>query len=172
MLTWPNFSRSQSRVSEISPDRIKSSAAYLLFYRRRTARPIGGAKSRELVESAVASQQASAAASDAGTEDLLVGPSPLGGSIGGEQHVPGAFPSPPGSAEPGSPKDFGEFDDGGGGDAWVDRPLEFPGPGASMQGPPLEEGGDDDDLAPPPPASPAVQDIRLEHAGEPLDSIE
>ncbi|GAA5999783.1 putative ubiquitin-specific protease UBP12 [Rhodotorula paludigena] len=61
---WYDFD--DSRVSEISPERVKSSAAYLLFYRRRTARPIGGAKARELVESAVASRNASAAASEAG----------------------------------------------------------------------------------------------------------
>ncbi|BGP17543.1 hypothetical protein JCM10213v2_005576 [Rhodosporidiobolus nylandii] len=60
---WYDFD--DSRVSEISPDRVRSSAAYLLFYRRRTARPIGGAKARELVESATASRVASAAPSAA-----------------------------------------------------------------------------------------------------------
>lgn len=58
----------QSRVTEINAERVKSSAAYLLFYRRRTARPIGGAKSRELVESANASRVASAAPSIAASE--------------------------------------------------------------------------------------------------------
>jgi len=173
----PLLSRSQSRVSEISPDRIKSSAAYLLFYRRRTARPIGGAKSRELVESAVASQQASAAASDAGTDDLLpaVRPSPLSGSIlgggMGEQHVPGAFPSPPGSvAEPGSPKDLGDFDDADvDGESWIDRPVDF---GDADPGVPhLAVDGAEEAMGPPP-ASPVVQDIRLEHAPEDLESIE
>ncbi|GAA6055880.1 hypothetical protein JCM3770_001539 [Rhodotorula araucariae] len=157
---WYDFD--DSRVSEISPDRIKSSAAYLLFYRRRTARPIGGAKSRELVESAVASRQVSASASDAGTEDLLVPSSSSaqlggGGGGGGEQHVPGAFPSPPGSAEPGSPKDMGAFDDDS--DAWLDRPVPFADPAAAS-----------------PPLSPQAEEIRLEHAelpqGDGLDSIE
>lgn len=55
-------------MTEINPERVKSSAAYLLFYRRRTARPIGGAKSRELVESANASRVASAAPSVAASE--------------------------------------------------------------------------------------------------------
>ncbi|GAA5855168.1 hypothetical protein JCM9279_007576 [Rhodotorula babjevae] len=171
---WYDFD--DSRVSEISPERIKSSAAYLLFYRRRTARPIGGAKSRELVESAVASQQASAAASDAGTDDLLpVGPSPLSSSIlgGGDQHVPGAFPSPPGSgAEPGSPKDLADFDDADAalnGESWVDRPVDF---GDADPGvPSLAVDGAEEAMGPPP-ASPVVQDIRLEHAVEDLESIE
>ncbi|BGP41272.1 hypothetical protein JCM10449v2_005249 [Rhodotorula kratochvilovae] len=163
---WYDFD--DSRVSEISPDRIKSSAAYLLFYRRRTARPIGGAKSRELVESAVASRQASAAASDAGTDDLLL-PSPMSGSaLREEQHVPGAFPSPPGSAEPGSPKDMAAFDDADAdidGDAWLDRPLQF----ADADGPVPPLRG-----APP---SPQAEEIRIEHAEEGahdggLDSIE
>ncbi|GAA5987460.1 hypothetical protein JCM10908_001963 [Rhodotorula pacifica] len=61
---WYDFD--DSRVTEINPDRVKSSAAYLLFYRRRTARPIGGAKSRELVESANASRNASVAGSEVG----------------------------------------------------------------------------------------------------------
>ncbi|BGP01124.1 Ubiquitin carboxyl-terminal hydrolase [Rhodotorula toruloides ATCC 204091] len=63
---WYDFD--DSRVTEINPERVKSSAAYLLFYRRRTARPIGGAKSRELVESANASRVASAAPSVAASE--------------------------------------------------------------------------------------------------------
>ncbi|GAA5907514.1 hypothetical protein JCM8208_001400 [Rhodotorula glutinis] len=177
---WYDFD--DSRVSEIQPDRIKSSAAYLLFYRRRTARPIGGAKSRELVESAVASQQASAAASDAGTDDLLpVGPSPLSGSLlgglggsgggGGEQHVPGAFPSPPGSAaEPGSPKDLADFDDADlDGESWADRQVDF---GERDPGVPALAVDDAEQAMGPPPASPVVQDIRLEHAVEDLESIE
>ncbi|GAA5944501.1 hypothetical protein JCM3775_005877 [Rhodotorula graminis] len=173
---WYDFD--DSRVSEIQPDRIKSSAAYLLFYRRRTARPIGGAKSRELVESAVASQQASAAASDAGTDDLLpVGPSPLsssmlgGGGGSGEQHVPGAFPSPPGSAaEPGSPKDLADFDDVDvDGDSWADRRGDF---GDADPGVPALAIDDAEEAMGPPPASPVVQDIRLEHSIEDLESIE
>lgn len=52
----------QSRVSEIAESRIQTSAAYLLFYRRRTARPIG-AKSRELVDSALQSALQSRVAS-------------------------------------------------------------------------------------------------------------
>ncbi|GAA5905996.1 putative ubiquitin-specific protease UBP12 [Sporobolomyces salmoneus] len=56
---WYDFD--DSRVSPLSdPSRVVSSAAYLLFYRRRTARPIGGAKSIQVVESAIQSQQASA----------------------------------------------------------------------------------------------------------------
>jgi ubiquitin carboxyl-terminal hydrolase 4/11/15 len=48
-------------VSPLSdPTRAVSSAAYLLFYRRRTARPIGGKKSLEAVESAIQSRQVSA----------------------------------------------------------------------------------------------------------------
>ncbi|GAA6040267.1 hypothetical protein JCM8097_009395 [Rhodosporidiobolus ruineniae] len=58
---WYDFD--DTRVTEIDPQRVRSPAAYLLFYRRRTARPIGGAKSRELVESANASRAASAAPS-------------------------------------------------------------------------------------------------------------
>ncbi|GAA5868046.1 hypothetical protein JCM1840_003663 [Sporobolomyces johnsonii] len=62
---WYDFD--DSRVTELhNPDRVKSPAAYLLFYRRRTARPIGGARSRELVESAIQSRAGSAAASEAG----------------------------------------------------------------------------------------------------------
>ncbi|GAA5927369.1 hypothetical protein JCM1841_002219 [Sporobolomyces salmonicolor] len=69
---WYDFD--DSRVSELhNPDRVKSSAAYLLFYRRRTARPIGGARSRELVESAIQSRAGSAAASEAAPS---AGPSP------------------------------------------------------------------------------------------------
>lgn len=54
-----------SRVTPISDpsSKIKTAAAYLLFYRRRTTRPIG-AKSRVLVESAIQSRGASASTSD------------------------------------------------------------------------------------------------------------
>ncbi|KAK4705241.1 hypothetical protein P7C70_g972, partial [Phenoliferia sp. Uapishka_3] len=62
---WYDFD--DSRVSPISDpaSKIKTSAAYLLFYRRRTTRPIG-AKSRQLVDSAIQSRNASASNSDAG----------------------------------------------------------------------------------------------------------
>lgn len=42
------------------PNSVKTKAAYLLFYRRRTSRPFGDEKSRELIETAK-SQQASGA---------------------------------------------------------------------------------------------------------------
>jgi hypothetical protein len=45
------------------PEKVRTAAAYLLFYRRRTARPIG-AKSRDLIDSAIQSRVASAAVSD------------------------------------------------------------------------------------------------------------
>ncbi|CAO1637649.1 unnamed protein product [Sympodiomycopsis kandeliae] len=44
-----------SSVRRVDVEEVKGSAAYLLFYRRRTTRPIGG-KSREIVKSHVASQ--------------------------------------------------------------------------------------------------------------------
>lgn len=54
----------QGRVGEIrDPEKVRTPAAYLLFYRRRTTRPIG-AKSRELVDSALQSRNSSAPASD------------------------------------------------------------------------------------------------------------
>ncbi|GAA6010099.1 hypothetical protein JCM10207_007558 [Rhodosporidiobolus poonsookiae] len=84
---WYDFD--DSRVSEIQPERVKSSAAYLLFYRRRTARPIGGAKSRELVESAVASRVNSAAPSAPSSAGH---PSP---SLSATGDPVGAFPSAP-----------------------------------------------------------------------------
>lgn len=141
-------------MSEINPDRVKSSAAYLLFYRRKTARPIGGAKSRELVESANASRNVSVAGSEVGdaspfasrenlllstsTEDFFGSGNVLAPNSDDEVPVPGRFtgmthpsmpsplsnidfssasgvsstlPSPPGSAEPGSPQDMSGFDD-------------------------------------------------------------
>ncbi|GAA5864946.1 hypothetical protein JCM3774_003920 [Rhodotorula dairenensis] len=154
---WYDFD--DSRVTEINPDRVKSSAAYLLFYRRRTARPIGGAKSRELVESANASRNVSVAGSEVGDrspyasrENLALSTSTddfFGSSVltvnnsDDEVPVPGRFtgmthaaapsplsnlelssasastlPSPPGSAEPGSPKDLTVFDDA----EWVAAP--------------------------------------------------
>ncbi|KAL8276325.1 hypothetical protein RQP46_011291 [Phenoliferia psychrophenolica] len=62
---WYEFD--DSRVSPIEKEkvegRIKTKAAYLLFYRRRTTRPIG-AKSRQLVDSAIQSRAASATNSD------------------------------------------------------------------------------------------------------------
>ncbi|GAA5926338.1 putative ubiquitin-specific protease UBP12 [Sporobolomyces koalae] len=70
---WYDFD--DSRVSPLSdPTRAVSSSAYLLFYRRRTARPIGGAKSISAVESAIQSRQASAAPSQ--VPSLM--PSPFG----------------------------------------------------------------------------------------------
>lgn len=149
---WYDFD--DSRVTEINPERVKSSAAYLLFYRRKTARPIGGAKSRELVESANASRNVSVAGSEVGdaspfasrenillstsTEDFFGSSNVLAPNSDDEVPVPGRFtgmthpslpsplsnldfssasgvsstlPSPPGSAEPGSPQDFSAFDD-------------------------------------------------------------
>lgn len=145
-------------MTEINPDRVKSPAAYLLFYRRRTARPIGGAKSRELVESANASRNVSVAGSEIGDpspyasrENLLLststddffGSGVLTVNSDDEVPVPGRFtgmthaaapsplsnlelssasastlPSPPGSAEPGSPKDLTAFDDA----EWIAAP--------------------------------------------------
>lgn len=49
-------------MSPIDADAVRTKAAYLLFYRRRTTRPIG-AKTRELVESALQSRNASRAQS-------------------------------------------------------------------------------------------------------------
>ncbi|GAA5849097.1 hypothetical protein JCM8547_006443 [Rhodosporidiobolus lusitaniae] len=68
---WYDFD--DSRVTEISPDRVRTPAAYLLFYRRRqtstgpNARPLGGFATRDLVESANASRNVSAAPSVAGS---------------------------------------------------------------------------------------------------------
>lgn len=57
-----------SRVTALSdPNSVKTPAAYLLFYRRRTARPIG-AKSKELVDFAINSQSVSATNSDSGAD--------------------------------------------------------------------------------------------------------
>lgn len=53
-------------MSEVAnPNSVKTKAAYLLFYRRRTTRPIG-ARTRELVESALQSRATSLANSEAG----------------------------------------------------------------------------------------------------------
>lgn len=169
---------------EISPDRVKSSAAYLLFYRRRTARPIGGAKSRELVESANASRNASVAGSEVGgsspyasrenllstsTDDFFglshsvsvsddevpvpgrftgMGPSPLSHfqSSASFQDPMNAPPSPPESAEPGSPRDLNAFDD------WLESevpPLESATSPETKPGAPAS-------LAPPIPAVPSA----------------
>ncbi|GAA6017044.1 hypothetical protein JCM11491_006140 [Sporobolomyces phaffii] len=93
---WYDFD--DSRVSPLSdPTRAVSSSAYLLFYRRRTARPIGGAKSISAVESAIQSRQASAAPSGypspfASTDNLALpaaaaeGPNSTASSI-----MPGTF---------------------------------------------------------------------------------
>ncbi|GAA5889649.1 hypothetical protein JCM6882_007092 [Rhodosporidiobolus microsporus] len=91
---WYDFD--DSRVTEISPDRVRSPAAYLLFYRRRTARPIGGHATRDLVESANASRAASAAPSLAASVVGLGSPALGGGGGGGaesedEAPLPGAF---------------------------------------------------------------------------------
>lgn len=53
-----------------SGEEVKGSAAYLLFYRRRTTRPIGG-KSREIVKSHVAAAEAAAAGADAAGDDSM-----------------------------------------------------------------------------------------------------
>ncbi|GAA5949092.1 hypothetical protein JCM3765_004009 [Sporobolomyces pararoseus] len=66
---WYDFD--DSRVSPIEPSRVVSSSAYLLFYRRRTARPIGGAKSIQVVESALQSRQVSLQPSPFGSSDNL-----------------------------------------------------------------------------------------------------
>jgi ubiquitin carboxyl-terminal hydrolase 4/11/15 len=64
-----------------NPDAVKTKAAYLLMYRRRTTRPIG-AKSRELVESAMQSRNVSATTSEAGlpspSQAVSLNPSPFG----------------------------------------------------------------------------------------------
>ncbi|KAK4055840.1 hypothetical protein OIO90_003095 [Microbotryomycetes sp. JL221] len=61
---WYDFD--DSRVTEVSdPSSVVTRAAYLVMYRRRTARPIG-ARSRELIDSAIQSRNASRAASEAG----------------------------------------------------------------------------------------------------------
>lgn len=67
----------QSRVSPIDPESVRTKAAYLLFYRRRTARPIG-AKSRELVESAIQSRNGSRAVSAVPSPSLSRAASPEG----------------------------------------------------------------------------------------------
>ncbi|KAK4049142.1 hypothetical protein OIV83_004340 [Microbotryomycetes sp. JL201] len=61
---WYDFD--DSRVTEVTdPSSVVTRAAYLVMYRRRTARPIG-AKSRKLIDSAIQSRNASRAASEAG----------------------------------------------------------------------------------------------------------
>ncbi|GAA5827452.1 hypothetical protein JCM11251_003818 [Rhodosporidiobolus azoricus] len=85
---WYDFD--DSRVSEIPPERVRSSAAYLLFYRRRTARPIGGRRTEELISSANASRAASAAPS-LSASIILERPSTGGSDIGDEAPLPGAF---------------------------------------------------------------------------------
>ncbi|KAM0750823.1 UCH-domain-containing protein [Meredithblackwellia eburnea MCA 4105] len=87
---WYDFD--DSRVTPI-PDpanKIKTSAAYLLFYRRRTTRPIG-AKSRALVDSAIQSRSASAANSDVeGSPSRPSSPGPSGLST---TFLPGSYSS-------------------------------------------------------------------------------
>ncbi|KAM0786539.1 hypothetical protein ACM66B_001996 [Microbotryomycetes sp. NB124-2] len=61
---WYDFD--DSRVTEVTdPSSVVTRAAYLVMYRRRTARPIG-AKSRKLIDSAIQSRNASRATSEAG----------------------------------------------------------------------------------------------------------
>lgn len=71
---WYDFD--DSRVSPLGEGdparRVVSSAAYLVFYRRRTARPIGGKKSIEAVQSAIQSRQPSLQPSPFGSTDNLL----------------------------------------------------------------------------------------------------
>ena len=62
---WYNYD--DSRVSKASPDMVESRAAYLLFYRRRTTRPIGGISRIKAEE---ASRAASPMQADDSDEDL------------------------------------------------------------------------------------------------------
>ncbi|SCV70333.1 BQ2448_1727 [Microbotryum intermedium] len=110
---WYDFD--DSRVSEISnPEAVKTKAAYLCFYRRRTTRPIG-AKSRELIDSAIQSRNASAANSDAG---LPSGPNSLDNSpsgstdnLGANAHSTSALHSPYTSIRQSTTIDDDEEDD-------------------------------------------------------------
>lgn len=62
----------QSQVSLVTdPERIKSPAAYLLFYRRRTSRVLGP-KTHDIVSSAIQSRSASAAPSERGASPAPV----------------------------------------------------------------------------------------------------
>ena len=54
---WYDFD--DSRVSEVhNPASVVTKAGYLLFYRRRTSRPIGGTRNKELINSAIMSRSA------------------------------------------------------------------------------------------------------------------
>ncbi|ORY70656.1 hypothetical protein BCR35DRAFT_334236 [Leucosporidium creatinivorum] len=107
---WYDFD--DGRVSEITnPESVKTKAAYLVMYRRRTTRPIG-AKSRELIDSAIQSRNVSASTSEAGgpppvvsnpnspfgsTDNLpgQVGPIALSGGSGSYLDSSYLPPSPP-----------------------------------------------------------------------------
>ncbi|GAA5986105.1 hypothetical protein JCM5350_004435 [Sporobolomyces pararoseus] len=97
---WYDFD--DSRVTPIEPSRVVSSAAYLLFYRRRTARPIGGAKSIQMVESALQSRQVSLQPSPFGSSDNL--PQMESSSV-----MPGSFEQPSSSSGGGGGGFMGMF---------------------------------------------------------------
>jgi len=70
---WHNYD--DSHVTEVSsPEKVKSSAAYLLFYRRRTTRKLG-LKTHGIVSSAMQSRDISVSPSDAGGEQSSGGTS-------------------------------------------------------------------------------------------------
>jgi len=70
---WHNYD--DSHVTEVSsPEKVKSSAAYLLFYRRRTTRKLG-LKTHGIVSSAMQSRDISVSPSDAGGEQSSGGSS-------------------------------------------------------------------------------------------------
>ncbi|EPQ26366.1 uncharacterized protein PFL1_06014 [Pseudozyma flocculosa PF-1] len=66
---WYEFDDSSVRPVP-NPETVKSSSAYLLFYRRRTTRPIGG-KSRQKFQKAVSEKEAAAAATASAPSSVM-----------------------------------------------------------------------------------------------------